>query len=231
MQEINVIRECGENQSGSFFVRGIFSLPLGETKEPRGEDDQDEVEDEEREQHPSVSPPVLVPDVQRGKEVFSNGVRAISATGGIARVIEVSTKRRHELGRPSVTRLTLRRLEHGELLRRALDLETVKFRGDHRAHDPSERIEVVQPRPRPPSNIGVRNRDTTEGREDGDDERVEQDGDLDARRDGADELGEGDTKQLDEDDNEELESGSVDTRGTLTESHGVDHENPVQDGA
>ena len=106
----------------------------------------------------------------------------------------------------------------------------MKFRGDHRAHDPSERIEVVQPRPRPPSNIGVRDRDTTEGREDGNDERIEQDGDLDGRRDGADELGEGDTEQLDEDDDEELESGSVDTRGTLTESHGVDHENPVQDG-
>jgi hypothetical protein len=39
-----------------------------------------------------------------------------------------------------------------------------------------------------------------------------------------------DTEELDEEEDEELESGSVETRGTLTESDGVDHQDPVQDG-
>ena len=40
-----------------------------------------------------------------------------------------------------------------------------------------------------------------------------------------------DTEELDKDEDEELESGSVDTCSTLTESDGVDHQDPVQDGA
>ena len=38
-----------------------------------------------------------------------------------------------------------------------------------------------------------------------------------------------DTEELDEDEDEELESGSVETRSTLTESDGINHEDPVQD--
>jgi hypothetical protein len=106
----------------------------------------------------------------------------------------------------------------------------MKLGGDHRTHDASERIEVVQPRPRPRSDIGIWNRDTAEGHEDGREERVEQDGDLNGRRDGADELRKGDTEEFDEDEDEELEPGSVETRSALTESDGVDHQDPVQDG-
>jgi len=42
-------------------------------------------------------------------------------------------------------------------------------------------------------------------------------------------LSERDTEELDEDEDEELESGSVETRSTLTESDGINHEDPVQD--
>jgi len=106
----------------------------------------------------------------------------------------------------------------------------MKLSGDHRTYDASEGIEIVQPRPRPDSDIRVRERDATEGREDGYRERVDQDGDLNGGREGADELCERDTEELDEDDDEELESGSVETCSALTESDGVDHQNPVHDG-
>ena len=95
--------------------------------------------------------------------------------------------------------------------------------GDHRTHNASKRIEVVQPRPRPRADVGVWNRDTTESRKDGHDERVEQHGDLNGGRDGTDELRKSDAKDLDEDKDEELEPGSVETRSALTESNGVDH--------
>jgi hypothetical protein len=99
-----------------------MALPLGEAKEPGRDDDQDEVEDEESEQHPNVSPPILVPDIQRQEEVLSNGVRAIPTSGGIVAVVEVSTERRHELVRPIAARLTLWWIEHGELVGLALIL-------------------------------------------------------------------------------------------------------------
>ena len=41
----------------------------------------------------------------------------------------------------------------------------------------------------------------------------------------------GDSKEFDEDEDEELESGSVETCSALTESDGVNHKDPVQDGA
>ena len=103
--------------------------------------------------------------------------------------------------------------------------------GNLRTHDTSERIEVVQPRPRPLSDVGIRDRDTTEGHKDGREKRVAQHCDLDGRRDGTDELRECDTEEFDEDQDEELESGSVETRSTLTESDGVDHQDPVEYGA
>ena len=68
-------------------------LPFSEAKEPGRDDDQDEVENKESEQHENISPPIIVPDVQREEEVLSNGVRAVSTTGGIVRVSEVSTER------------------------------------------------------------------------------------------------------------------------------------------
>ena len=103
--------------------------------------------------------------------------------------------------------------------------------GNLRTHDTSERIEVVQPRPRPLSDVGIRDRDTAEGHKDGREKRVAQHCDLDGRRDGTDELRKRDTEEFDEDQDEELESGSVETRSTLTESDGVDHQDPVEYGA
>jgi len=149
------------------------SLPFSKAKVPGRNDDQDEVEHKERKQHKSISPSILIPNIQRQEEVVSNGVRAISTSGGIVRVIEVSTKGRDELVRPSAACLTLRWIEHGEFLRLALDLESVKFGGDHRTHDPSQGIELVQPCSCPASDVGVWNRNTAEGRKDGHDKRVE----------------------------------------------------------
>jgi len=106
----------------------------------------------------------------------------------------------------------------------------MKFRRDHRAHNTSEGIKVIQPRPCPRSNIGVRDRNTTKGHEDGKEGRVEQDGDLYGRREGTDELRESDTEKLDEDEDEELESGPIETRSAFAKSNGVDHQNPVQYG-
>ena len=57
----------------------------------------------------------------------------------------------------------------------------MEFGADYPAHSASERIEVVQPHSRPLSDIGVGDRDTTGSREDGREERVEQDGDLNGR--------------------------------------------------
>lgn len=120
-----------------------LSLSLGEPKEPGRDDDQDKVEDEECKQHPNVSPPIIIPDVQGKEEVLTNGVRAISTSGGIVGVIEVSANGRHELSRPSGARLTLWRVEDGKLLRLALNLESVEFGRDHRTQDASVRIKVV----------------------------------------------------------------------------------------
>ena len=59
---------------------------------------------------------------------------------------------------------------------------------DHRTQNASERIEVVQPHSRPLSDIGVGGRDTTGSRKNCRQERVEQDGNLNGRRNGTDEL-------------------------------------------
>ena len=221
-----------QKEVGYFFM-SITTLPLppGEAKEPGRDDDQDEIKDEEPEQHPNVSPPILVPDIQRDEKVLSNGVRTVPTSGGIVRVVEVSTKRRHELVRPGAARLARWWLKHRKLVGFTLDLESMKLGGDHRSHDASERVKVIQPRPRPSADIGIGNSDATEGGEDGHDERVDQHGGLDGGRDGADELRKGDTEQLDEDDHEELEPDSVETRSTLSESARVDHQDPIQDAA
>ena len=220
-----------KNAEQLFMRTTTLPLPPSEAKEPGRNDDQDEIKDEEPEQHPDISPPILIPDIQREEKVFSNRVRTIPTSGGIVRIIEVSTKRRHELVRPSATRLTRWWVKHGKLVGFTLNLESVKLGGDHRSHEASEGIEVIQPRPRPSADVGVRNSDATEGGEDGHDERVDQHGGLDGWRDGADELRKGDTKELDEYDNEELESGSVETRSTLSEPARVDHQDPIYDGA
>ena len=204
-------------------------LPPGEAKEPGREDDQDEIEDEEPEHHPNVSPPILVPDIQWDEEVFSHGVRTVPTIGGIVRVVEVSTECRHELVRPSTARLTRWWVKHGKFVGFTLDLESMKLGRDHRGHDPSEGIEVIQPRPRPSADIGIWNSDATEGGEDGHDERVDQHGDLNGGRDGADELRKGDTEELDKDYDEELEAGPIETRSTLSEPDRVGHQDPVQD--
>ena len=52
----------------------------------------------------------------------------------------------------------------------------------------SEIIEVEQPHSRPLSDTGAGDRDTTGSCKDGRQERVEQDGDLNGRRNGIDEL-------------------------------------------
>jgi len=206
---------------------GVTQSPFGEAKESRSDDDQDKVKHEKREQHPNISPSMPVGDIQRQEEILSNRVRAIPTSRGIVRVIEVPAKRRHKLPSPRGTRLALRGVEHGELVRPTADLEPVKLGGDHRTHHAGVRIEVVQPALRPSRDLRERNRNTAEGREDGGEEGVKQHRDLNRRRDGTNELRKGDTEQLDEDEDEELEPGSVDTRGTLTESDGVDHQDPV----
>ena len=152
--------------------------PFGEAKESRSDDDQDKVKHEKRKQHPNVPPPISIGDIQRQEEILSHSVRAIPTSRGIVRVIEVPTKRRHKLSGPSTTSLTLRRVEHGKLVRPTVDLEPVKLGGDHRTHDASVRVEVIQPTLRPRWDLGVRNRDTAEGREDSREEGVKQHRDL-----------------------------------------------------
>ena len=66
---------------------------------------------------------------------------------------------------------------------------------DNRARNASEIIKVVQPHSRPLSDIGAGDHDTTGSRKDGRQERVEQDEDLNARRNGADELGKEDDEE------------------------------------
>ena len=50
----------------------------------------------------------------------------------------------------------------------------MEFGADHRAHNASEIIEVVQPHSRPLSDTGAGDRDTIGSRKDGRQERVEQ---------------------------------------------------------
>lgn len=206
-------------------------LPPRKSKEPRRNDDQNKVENEESKQHPDISPPILIPDTQRTEEVVSDGVWAILATRGSVGIIEVSTERRNKLFGPLGARLTRWRVENGEFVGLALDLEPVKLSGDHRTQDASVRIEVVQPTPSPSRDRGERNGNAAKGRKDGRKERIEQNGDLDRRGDGSDELRKGDTEQLDEDEDEELESSAVEAGRSLTESDGVNHQDPVQNGA
>ena len=63
----------------------LRSLQTDEPKELERDDDQKEVEDEESEHDESISPPILVPDIQRDEEVLSNssgpaGKRRLSLT-------------------------------------------------------------------------------------------------------------------------------------------------------
>ena len=114
-----------------------------------------------------------------------------STSGDIVGAIEISAKGRHKFVRPSPTRLTLWWIEPGEFVRFTLDLRPVELGADHRAHKVSERIEAVQPHSRPLSDAGAGDRGTTGIRNDGRQERAEQDGDLNGRRNGADELDKG----------------------------------------
>ena len=194
---INVIRTDAAMKGAFYGQWSLYkrpSLSLSETKEPRCDDDQYKVEDEETEQNESVSPSSAVTNVKREEEIFSNGVRTVPASGSVIGVVEVSTKGRHKLSGPSTARLSLRWVEHGEFVGLACDLESVKLGGNHRTHDASVRIEVVQPVPGPSRDNREWNCDTTESREDGGEERVEQHRDLDGRRNGTNELRECDTE-------------------------------------
>ena len=64
------------------------------------------------------------------------------ASGDIVGAIEISTKGRHKLVRPSAARLTLWWIEPGELVRFTLDPKPVELGADHRTHNASERIGV-----------------------------------------------------------------------------------------
>ena len=89
-------------------------------------------------------------------------------SGDIVGAIEISAEARHKLVRSTAARLTLWWIKPGELVRFTLDPKPVELGADHRAHNASERIRVGD-------------RDTTGSRK----ERAEQDGDLNARRNGA----------------------------------------------
>ena len=93
----------------------LRSPPLGEPKEPGRDDDQKEGEDEESEQDQTISPSILVPDMQRDEEVLYN-TSGQPTNGNIVGVVEISAKGGHKLVRPSATHLTLWWIEPGELL-------------------------------------------------------------------------------------------------------------------
>ena len=161
------------------------SLPLGGSKEVGRDDDQKEVEDEESERDL----------IFNGMEKSSPIAVSRPTSGDIFGAIEISTEGRHKLVRTSPARLTLWRIEPGELVRFTIDLKPVEFGANHRAYNASERIEVVQPHSRPLSDIGAGVRDTTRSRKDGYQARVEQDGDLNRRGNGIDELGREDDEE------------------------------------
>ena len=128
--------------------------------------------------------------------LISNGTEKSSPIAVGGQQAEISAKDRHKLVRPSPPCLTLWWIEPGELVRSTPDLRSVKLGADHCAHNASERIEVVQPHSRPLSDTGAGDdRDATGSRKDGRQEWVEQDGDLNGRRSGGDEI--------DKEDNEE----------------------------
>lgn len=79
-------------------------------------------------------------------------------------------------------------------------------------------------RPRPRSETGVGDRNTTNHRKDSREERVEKYSDPDGRRDVTDEPRDGNTKELNEDQDEESGSSSAETRSALTEFDRMDYE-------
>ena len=115
-----------------------------------------------------------------------NGTEKSSPTAVGGRQAEISAKGRHKIVHPSPPCLTLWWIEPGELVRSTPDPRPVKLGADHCVHNASERLEAVQPHSRPLSDTGARDRDTTGSRKDCRQERVEQDGDLNGRRNGAD---------------------------------------------
>ena len=107
----------------------------------------------------------------------------------------------------------------------------LQLSGDHGTKHTSVRYQLVQPRTPELGHGRVRNRDTTERSEDKTKEGVEQTGGLDVGRNGTNELTEGDTEQLDEDDDKKLQAIPRCTVCTISEAHGPNHEDPVDKGA
>lgn len=186
------------------------------------DDDDDEVRAEEREDDEHVAPAMVEADVQRCVEIVANRVLAVLAVVRVARVIEVSARDVHEVTRPVAASLTRRRREDRKLVGLAPDLETVELSAQRRGEDTREGVELVDPRAPEVDHGRVRDRDTAERREDDHDRRVEENGDLHAGCDGADGLSEGDTEELDEDDEQELEARAVQTRRAVAKVLRVD---------
>ena len=78
--------------------------------------------------------------------------------------------------------------------------------------------------------VRVGDRDTTEARQHEGQERRPDDSDLEGGRDGRDELSERYTEQHHEQNHEQLESSAVGACRTLAKAHGIDEQDPVEDG-
>jgi len=208
-----------------------YRSPLGITKEPGRKDDQDSIKNEEGENQPDISPPVLKPDVQRGVVLVPNRDGAIPTKRGFGWIIQVAAKVLNEIVGPCRARLTQRWVEDGEFFRIAGDLEAAEFCGEHRGGNPNPGVQLVQPYSQPILDIGVRDDDATSQEQRNRNRGIEQHSDLDRRGKCTNKLSKRNTKELCEYDREQLESSPVESNRSSSEPDRINHQNPVDDGA
>jgi hypothetical protein len=82
----------------------------------------------ESEKDPSVPPSVRISDIKRSKVLLTDCVFAVTASGGVVGVVQVTTESFNEFAGPGAASLARRRVKDGEFFRFAGDLETTGVR-------------------------------------------------------------------------------------------------------
>jgi len=103
------------------------ALPFSITEEAGGNDRSNNVENEEANQETSITPSVVVVNVEWRVELVADGVFAIATAGRVIGVVQVSASQRNEVARPLLAGLARRGGEDVELVVLALDRQSVKL--------------------------------------------------------------------------------------------------------
>lgn len=144
-------------------------LTTVEVKEPRSQEQDDQVTSNERSENAQISPPVVEFISERLVELVTNLVCAVFAYVGSVVKNVPRCAAAEEILHVGAAVFTIGCAELVEFARCAFDFAVVEFRDDHAADEACEGVELVEPDTPELGDQGLGDGDTTEQGEDDDD--------------------------------------------------------------